>query len=147
FRGKKSEQRLNFRLASALLARGYVTETFPRHDTGVMELMSDSDVLRQLLAVARYTANVESQRLKMDFARYSSEEIAKPRYADHNRLLQHGFKIYAQNDEDGIVQEIFRRIGTASRTFIEFGVQNGLECNTAKLLVEGWRGLWLEANS
>jgi hypothetical protein len=109
--------------------------------------MSDSDVLRQLLAVARYTANVETERLKMDFARYWAEEMAKPRHADPKRLLQHGFKIYSQNDEDGIIQEIFRRIGTANRTFIEFGVQNGFECNTAKLLVEGWRGLWLEASS
>ena len=109
--------------------------------------MSDSDVLRQLLAVARFTANVETQRLKMEFARYWADEMAKPRYADPKRLQQYGFKIYSQNDEDGIIQEIFRRIGTGSRTFIEFGVQNGFECNTAKLLVEGWRGLWLEASS
>jgi hypothetical protein len=111
------------------------------------DLMSDADVLRQLLAVARFTANVESQRLKMEFARYWADEMAKPRYADPKRLQQYGFKIYSQNDEDGIIQEIFRRIGTASRTFVEFGVQKGFECNTAKLLVEGWRGLWLEASS
>jgi hypothetical protein len=109
--------------------------------------MSDADVLRQLLAVARFTANVESQRLKLEFARYWADEMAKPRYADPKRLQQYGFKSYSQNDEDGIIQEIFRRIGTANRTFIEFGVQNGFECNTAKLLVEGWRGLWLEASS
>jgi len=109
--------------------------------------MSDADVLRQLLAVARFTANVETQKLKMEVARYWAEEMAKPRYADPKRLQQYGYKIYSQNDEDGIIQEIFRRIGTESRTFIEFGVQNGFECNTAKLLVEGWRGLWLEASS
>lgn len=109
--------------------------------------MSDSDVLRQLLATARFSANMESQRLKMEFSRYWAESMTTPRYADPKRLLQYGFKLYSQNDEDGIIQEIFRRIGTASRTFIEFGVQNGFECNTAKLLVEGWHGLWLEANS
>jgi len=109
--------------------------------------MSDAELLRQLLAVARFSANVESQRLKLEFARFWAEEMAKPRYADAKRLLQYGFKTYSQNDEDGIIQEIFRRIGSESRTFIEFGVQNGFECSTAKLLVEGWRGLWLEANS
>jgi hypothetical protein len=109
--------------------------------------MSDADLVRQLLAVARFTANVDSQRIKMEFARFWADEMAKPRYANPKRLLQHGFKVYSQNDEDGIIQEIFRRIGTANRTFIEFGVQNGFECNTAKLLVEGWRGLWLEASS
>jgi len=74
------------------------------------------------------------------------EEMAKPRHADPKRLLRYGFKLYAQNDEDGIIQEIFRRIGTTNRTFIEFGVGTGVECNTAKLLVEGWRGLWIEAD-
>jgi hypothetical protein len=109
--------------------------------------MSDAELLRQLLAVAHFSANVGSQRLKLEFARFWAEEMAKPRYADAKRLLQYGFKTYSQNDEDGIIQEIFRRVGSESRTFIEFGVQNGFECNTAKLLVEGWRGLWLEANS
>ena len=31
-------------------------------------------------------------------------------------------------------------------TFIEFGVQDGLECNSLALLVDGWRGLWLEGS-
>ena len=62
------------------------------------------------------------------------------------RLVRHGYKVYSQNDEDGIIAEIFRRIGTTRRSFVEFGVETGVECNTAKLLVEGWRGLWIEAN-
>jgi hypothetical protein len=73
------------------------------------------------------------------------EEIAKPRHADPKRLVRYGFKVYAQNDEDGIIQEIFRRIGVSERTFVEFGVETGSECNSVKLLVEGWRGLWIEA--
>jgi len=75
------------------------------------------------------------------------DEMAKPRHADPKRLLRYGFKIYAQNDEDGIIQEIFRRIGTTDRTFVEFGVESGAECNSVKLLVEGWRGLWIEAQA
>ena len=43
--------------------------------------------------------------------------------------------------------EIFRRIGAPNRSFIEFGVQTGIECNTVKLLVEGWSGLWIEASA
>jgi hypothetical protein len=74
------------------------------------------------------------------------EEMKKPRHADPKRLVRYGCKVYSQNDEDGIIAEIFRRIGTTNRTFVEFGVETGVECNTAKLLVEGWRGLWIEAN-
>ena len=74
-------------------------------------------------------------------AREIRELLAEPRYAEHGRLERHGRKVWSQNDEDGILEEIFRRIGTASRgggTFVEFGVSHGRECNTLKLLVEGW---------
>lgn len=47
--------------------------------------------------------------------------------------------------EDGIIQEIFRRVKTTNRTFVEFGVETGSECNPIKLLIEGWRGLWLDS--
>ncbi len=55
------------------------------------------------------------------------------------------FKVRSQNGEDGILQEIFRRIGTRNRFFVEFGVETGVECNAAHLVHEhGWSGLFLE---
>ncbi len=69
-------------------------------------------------------------------------EASKPENA--GKLWLYGYKVYSQNDEDGMIAEIFKRIGTTTKTFIEIGVGNGLECNTAKLLVEGWAGLWFE---
>jgi hypothetical protein len=98
------------------------------------------DLLEREAERARYLA-------QMDVLRAWHEEIAKPRYVAAKRLVRHGYKVYSQNDEDGIIAEIFRRIGTTRRTFIEFGVETGVECNTAKLLVEGWRGLWIEASA
>jgi hypothetical protein len=85
--------------------------------------------------------------LQLQVLRAWDDELAKPRHADPKRLLRYGFKLYSQNDEDGIIQEVFRRIGTTARTFVEFGVETGVECNTAKLLIEGWRGLWIEAKA
>ncbi len=82
---------------------------------------------------------------RLDVERYRMQELATPRYTQPKRLVRHGFKVYSQSDEDGIIQEIFNRIGTANRTFIEFGVETGVECNSVKLLVEGWSGLWIEA--
>ena len=68
----------------------------------------------------------------------------------NRRLERHGRKVWSQNDEDGILEEIFRRIGAGrpgqASTFVEFGVSDGRECNTLKLLVEGWRGLWMESD-
>lgn len=67
------------------------------------------------------------------------------RYDDPLRLERFGHKVYSQNDEDGILQEIFRRIGAKSRRFVEIGVEHGVENNTLALLYSGWRGLWIEA--
>lgn len=69
-----------------------------------------------------------------------------PRYASPLRLNRSEFKVYSQNGEDGIIEEIFRRIGTTDKFFVEFGVGNGLENNSAYLLVKDWSGLWLEGN-
>lgn len=53
--------------------------------------------------------------------------------------------VFSQNGEDGIIKEIFRRIGTRHRFFVEFGVETGVECNSARLVrEENWSGVFLE---
>lgn len=90
-------------------------------------------------------------KLKLILATNCDLLVAKmldnPKYADPKRLETYGFSVYSQNDEDGIIQEIFNRIGTSSKTFVEFGVGYGLENNTAYLLMQGWKGLWIEGSS
>jgi hypothetical protein len=55
--------------------------------------------------------------------------------------------VYSQQGEDGIIREIFRRIGPGNRRFLEFGVTDGTECNTRRLVEhEGWRGTWIEGD-
>ena len=68
------------------------------------------------------------------------------RYCDPRRLAHFEHQIYSQNGEDGIIAEIFGRIGSNSRTFVEIGVGDGRENNTAFLLAEGWAGVWLEGD-
>jgi hypothetical protein len=91
-------------------------------------------------------ANIErSRRLSM------SEEIdrlrANARYKESKSLIPFGGKIYSQNDEDGIIREIFNRIGTTNKIFVEFGIGSGLENNTLALLFDDWQGLWIDASS
>lgn len=69
------------------------------------------------------------------------------RYRDPRRLLAHGAQYFSQNFEDGMIAEIFRRIGTTNRTFLEIGVGNGSENNTASLLSAGWSGFWIEGDA
>lgn len=73
-------------------------------------------------------------------------QLTQKRLSNKKCLEQYGYKVYSQNDEDGMIQEIFRRIGTTNQTFVEFGVQNGLESNCHYLLLRGWNGLWLEGD-
>jgi hypothetical protein len=72
--------------------------------------------------------------------------LDSPRHADERRLVKSGYRVYSQADEDGILHEIFRRIGEGGRTFLELGVGNGLENNTLFLLVQDWSGIWIEGS-
>lgn len=69
-----------------------------------------------------------------------------PRLQDARTITATHGQVYSQNNEDGIIAEIFRRIGTVNRTFIEFGVGDGLQNNTRLLLELGWKGRWLEGD-
>jgi len=71
---------------------------------------------------------------------------ADGRHSDPLSLPRYHARVYSQNGEDGIIAEIFRRIGTQSRTFIEIGVETGTENNSRFLLEQGWSGVWLEGN-
>ena len=75
------------------------------------------------------------------------QEIERLRSTLTPRRLEHfGYKVYSQGDEDGIIEEIFYRLGIYNGTFVEIGVEEGLECNTHYLLHKGWVGHWFEGN-
>jgi hypothetical protein len=62
----------------------------------------------------------------------------------HKNLNNWEMRFYSQNGEDGILQYIFSKIGTTNKYFVEFGVENGTECNTKYLRQQGWQGLWMD---
>lgn len=66
------------------------------------------------------------------------------KYHHPKNLMRYGFRVCSQHDEDGIIQEIFRRIGTTNRYFVEFGAARGYAGNTLYLLLQGWNGYWIE---
>ncbi len=66
--------------------------------------------------------------------------------ADLRSLNHFERKSFSQSGEDGILDEIFRRISITNHRFIEIGVGDGLENNTLHLLQSGWHGTWLEAS-
>jgi len=53
-------------------------------------------------------------------------------------------KIYSQNGEDGVIEAIFAAIGVTNKYVVEFGCGDGLECNSANLMNQGWSGLHMD---
>ena len=88
---------------------------------------------------------------------YNYHRIKKKCYKIKERLLlKHQIsnlrnfesKVFSQNGEDGILVEIFRRIGITNKIFAEFWVQDGTECCTRNLLENaGWSGMWIDSSS
>jgi len=60
-------------------------------------------------------------------------------------IQNHEWRIFSQNGEDGVLDWIFRNIGTTNRYYVEFGAETGLECNTRLLREQGgWTGLLMD---
>ena len=56
--------------------------------------------------------------------------------------------IYSQNGEDGIIEKIFDTIGKSdSPYYVEFGVEDGTECNTRYLREKNWTGLMMDGGN
>ena len=86
----------------------------------------------------RHLANIVT---KKEYHLDGSGEISK------KPLNLHELSIFSQNGEDGILLYIFSIIGTTSKTFIEFGVEDGKECNTANLSINhNWKGLLIDGS-
>ena len=73
-------------------------------------------------------------------------ELAR-RWGGARDLTASELRVFSQNGEDGVIAEIFRRIGVGGGGFVEFGIQDGTEGNTIFLAqVMGWSGVYLEAD-
>jgi hypothetical protein len=65
---------------------------------------------------------------------------------DPNDLTPFELSVFSQNGEDGVLQEILRRVKTTERYFVEIGAEPG-EANCLFLCdVLGWHGLFMDAD-
>ena len=103
--------------------------------------------LKDTFAVANRAATDIARIQQVVLQRELDRLRSRPNCVDPKRLTPFGSKVYCQCDEDGIISEIFRRIGTTNKCFVEFGIGDGLENNTRALLFDGWHGLWIDASS
>lgn len=92
------------------------------------------------------TAHANSRQLLAQYILFWQQFLRDEREKSARLPILSGHKAYSQNEEDGIIQEIFRRIGVGNRTFLEIGVGNGVQNNTLYLLKQQWRGGWIEGS-
>ncbi len=76
-----------------------------------------------------------------------SEKLATTNHSMPIDLSISERKIFSQNGEDGVLEKIFSVIGTTDTYFVEFGTDNGEECNTRYLREKnGWSGLMMDGS-
>jgi hypothetical protein len=118
--------------------------------TLLQKIYSSIPFVRQLGLIRNHLARIDRELslLRMaSFRKYLDTVLSQqPRFRDPKRLLTYAWQVNSQNGEDGMLDEIFRRIGTTNREFIEIGVGDGRENNTAFLLSQGWSGIWIDAD-
>jgi len=57
------------------------------------------------------------------------------------------FRAFSENGEDGILLYLFSIIGTTNKKCVEMCAGDGIECNTANLIINhGWDGLLFDGN-
>jgi hypothetical protein len=62
-------------------------------------------------------------------------------------LLEFRADVHSQNGEDGVLAEIFRRLGVERGWCVEFGAWDGKHLsNTFALVEQGWRAVYLEGD-
>jgi len=98
-------------------------------------------LLEDLVSLKKRTAFMQTEIYLQD------NLYNNPKYKEPKRLARYEHKGFSQHGEDGIIEEIFNRIGVTSRTFVEFGCgKHGTENNSLLLLLKGWSGTWFECN-
>ena len=99
-------------------------------------------IISKISSLIELNRKVNISLLKSEYDRL----VDKLKTKDSRIVASYGFKVFSQFDEDGIIEEIFKRIGTTNKIFVEFGVGDGTENNTIYLLLKGWSGLWIEGS-
>ena len=64
----------------------------------------------------------------------------------YNEIYKSEYKVYSQSKEDGVINKLLQFINKPRNgSYVEFGTQQGLECNTRNLREHyGWKGLLMD---
>ena len=114
-----------------LLVKIYLYHLYFRLRWLITKIVHDKDA-------ARHQANTGQQL----FERYQSV-AGNTDYKEKMRNRE--CQVFSQNGEDGLLLYILSQVGISNKTFVEFGMETGRECNLANLAINfGWNGLFMD---
>ena len=96
--------------------------------------------LKKMIHILGFTNIQTSNEVikKIAIENYLEKKINELKINNPSDLCCFEYQAFSQNGEDGIIREIFDRVGLTNKYFVEFGVGDGTENNTGYLLLNGW---------
>lgn len=96
---------------------------------------------RQALAGSDLGSQVSQTQLFLHYQLLRSLKLPLPKFEDT------GFRVYSQNDEDGLLLYLFSLIGTTNKVCVDVGFGSPYGANATNLICNwGWTGLLIEGN-
>ena len=128
------------RLVKGMLARiGYRIERIPSR-AGEFPDHSGQDATSRIGEIAAVDKGLQIL-LSLKYKELLHHKLPLPSFEEV------GFRVFSQNDEDGILLYIFSLIGTVNKKAVEICAGDGIECNTANLTINhGWTALLFDGN-
>jgi hypothetical protein len=130
---------INHRMDYGKLAREINQIMVPRFERLAQEvrLVREDKKIDQITAIDKEVQTLLALKYK---------ELAAARAPLH-AFADVEFRCFSQNGEDGILLYLFSLLGTTNKKSVEIFAGNGIECNTANLIVNhGWTGFLVDGN-
>ena len=136
--------------AREALASAFAEEAMERH-RALDALRQRTGNLERDIQALGFAVGERVYRLEDDRRWIASETMRR----SHRELIDPGAapldledveaRAFSQNGEDGIILHLLSTIGAGDRRFVEIGVEDGRECNTANLALNfGWSGVMID---
>jgi hypothetical protein len=113
-----------------------------RRILGIHALHDRLDRMSRQLDQLSAINQTSQMQLMMRYREMRAGDSQKPQF-----LSDVGFRSQSQDSIDGLLLYVFSLIGTTNRHSVEMCAGDGLECNTANLIIHhGWSGLLFDGN-